>query len=227
MNRNTLILGLLGLGVCAWLVVPYTLADHQDHWPTLAQVQPERDAERPPVPPGPPGGGFGPGREGRDLPPRPGAGQDNPARPGAGPGANPDGPPRGPGMEGGVPPYGRGGPMGPVSRLLHSSPEIQQMDTLLQTVMRMRQVAFMPESAGLIAVGGLKDDRRKPQEIIEDLESLLKETKTLGLRNSIRLTLRDLYRAQKQDDKALAHLRTMLRENDDAIQAELKSAAKR
>ncbi len=114
------------------------------------------------------------------------------------------------------------GPMEPMRRLLHSSPEIQQMDTLLQTVMRMRHVAFEPESAGLIAVGGLKDDRRKSAEIIEDLEKLLKQTKTLGLRNSIRLTLRDLYRAERQDEKALEHLRVMLRENDDAIQAEEK-----
>mgnify|MGYP001483994025 FL=1 len=87
--------------------------------------------------------------------------------------------------------------------------------------MRMRHVAFEPESAGLIAVGGLKDDRRKSAEIIEDLEKLLKQTKTLGLRNSIRLTLRDLYRAERQDEKALEHLRVMLRE-DDAIQAEEK-----
>jgi len=214
MNRNTVILGLLALGVCAWLVVPYTLAGLQDEWPSLAQVQGDGNNPRPPMVPG---GGYtaGPIRRG------PGAAQESAPRP-----EMPEGPPRGPGMEGGGPPYGRGGPMSPMNRLMASSPEIQQMDTLLQTVMRMRHVAFDPESAGLIAVGGLKDERRKPTEVIEDLETLLKETKTLGLRNSIRLTLRDLYRAQKQDDKALEHLRVMLRENDAAIQAEAKNPKK-
>jgi len=199
MNAKALLV-LIGAAALAAIVVPYTLAD--DLWPALAQVT-TGDEPQPPLPPP----GRGPGVEGV---PR-GPGGEGPGRGGYG---------RGPG--GGEGPGRTMGPMEPMRRLLHSSPEIQQMDTLLQTVMRMRHVAFEPESAGLIAVGGLKDDRRKSAEIIEDLEKLLKQTKTLGLRNSIRLTLRDLYRAERQDEKALEHLRVMLRENDDAIQAEEK-----
>ncbi len=203
MNAKALLV-LIGAAALAAIVVPYTLAD--DLWPALAQVT-TGDNPQPPLPP--------PGRRsGSEAAPRGPVGEV-PGRSGPGGGYG-----RGPG--GGEGPGRTMGPMEPMRRLLYSSPEIQQMDTLLQTVMRMRHVAFEPESAGLIAVGGLKDDRRKSAEIIEDLEKLLKMTKTLGLRNSIRLTLRDLYRAERQDEKALEHLRVMLRENDDAIQAEEK-----
>ena len=75
----------------------------------------------------------------------------------------------------------------------------------------------------MIAIGDLKDAvRRKPKEIIEDLETRLKKTKTLGLRNAIRLTLKDLYKAQGADEKVLDHLRTMLAENDAALQEHLE-----
>ena len=79
----------------------------------------------------------------------------------------------------------------------------------------------------MIAAAGLKDDvPRRPEEIIEDLESTLKKTRTLGLRNSIRLILRDLYRDRDEHDKVLDHLHQMLAENDAALQGEEDQAKK-
>ena len=48
------------------------------------------------------------------------------------------------------------------------------------------------------------------------MESLLTHTKSLGLRNAIRLTLRDLYKQTGQKDKVLQLLRDLLKENDAA-----------
>lgn len=210
MKKNVCLLCLLAAGACAWLVGSSLLADPAGDWPTLAQSRGDREGPRRP-------------NVDADTPPRPPAGPGMLEGPGRGPGMG-EGPGRGPGMPGETT---MGPPYGPMRRLQYGSAEVQQMDNLLMTVMRMRHVAFEPESAGLIAVGGLKDDRRKNAEIIADLEGLLAQTKTLGLRNSIRLTLRDVYRAEKQDDKAYEHLRTMLHENDAAIQAAEAKAAKK
>ena len=82
---------------------------------------------------------------------------------------------------------------------------------------------FNSEAIGVMAIGALKDDvRRKPGEVIADLEAQLKEVKTLGLRNTIRLTLKDVYKHQGEDEKVLQQLRALIAENDKALQAEKK-----
>ena len=97
--------------------------------------------------------------------------------------------------------------------------QIEQMERMMELVEMMKEVCFDKGTAAMIAIGDLKDAvRRKPKEIIEDLEAQLKKTETLGLRNAIRLTLKDLYKAQGADGKVLDHLRTMLAENDAALQ---------
>ena len=63
---------------------------------------------------------------------------------------------------------------------------------------------------------------RKPKEVIEDLEAVLTKTKTLGLRNAIRMTLKDLYKGLGEDEKVLEHLRAMLAECDQALQKDKK-----
>ena len=120
----------------------------------------------------------------------------------------------------GMPGMGRRGMMSGMGRRRAFSPErAERMKLRLGLVKRLQKAAFDPGSAAMIAIGGLKDDvRRKQEDIAEDLETTLAKTKTLGLRNAIRMTLKDIYKKQGQDEKVLQHLRTMLAENDAAIQ---------
>ncbi len=89
----------------------------------------------------------------------------------------------------------------------------------IKLVGNMKETCFDPSAMGVIAVAGLRDEvLREPADIIEELENLLAQTKTTGLRNAIRLTLKDLYKAQGENEKVLQHLREMLQENDQAAQ---------
>jgi hypothetical protein len=94
------------------------------------------------------------------------------------------------------------------------------MAHMLEMLEMMQHTCFDPERAAMIAIGGLKDEvDREPQDIVEDLEAQLKKTKTLGLRNAIRMTLKDLYQEiEHQEQMVLKHLREMLEENDRALQ---------
>ena len=92
------------------------------------------------------------------------------------------------------------------------------MQRMLHLLDRMREVYFDEPMVAMIAIGSLKDDvKREPKAIAADFEAQLTKIKTLGLRNAIRMTLKDLYKAQGQDEKVLAHLRAMLAENDAAL----------
>jgi len=96
-----------------------------------------------------------------------------------------------------------------------------QFRRMMEMIERTRQSCFNPEVAAMIAAAGLRDEvPRKPNEVIDDLEATLKKTKTLGLRNSLRMLLRDLYRDRGKHDRVLEHLHQMLEENDQALQAE-------
>jgi len=115
----------------------------------------------------------------------------------------------------GFPAMGPGGPMRPRPMPIEHAERMEQM---LQLIKRMERVCFEPSTAGLIAVGGLKDEvPRRPGEIIEDLENVLSKTRTLGLRNAIRLTLKDLYKMQGNGKMVLKHLRAMVAENDEEM----------
>ncbi|MHC4718135.1 MAG: hypothetical protein ACYS5V_14275 [Planctomycetota bacterium] len=103
----------------------------------------------------------------------------------------------------------------------HAPHVVQQMTMMLHLIERMRDAAFDPETAGIMAVAGMKDDvRRSPREAAEDLEKQLARTKTLGLRNAIRMSLKDIYKRVGEDEKVLQQLRAMLAENDKALQEE-------
>lgn len=88
-----------------------------------------------------------------------------------------------------------------------------------QFIEDVRQAMSDPDSAGLMALGGLKDDvKRTPQEQTKEFETLLPKLKSLTLRNGTRMILKDLYKAQGQDDKVLETLRAIVQENDKAIE---------
>lgn len=98
---------------------------------------------------------------------------------------------------------------------------LEQIDPMFELLERMSHACFDEVMASMIAIGGLKDDvRRKPEDVAKDLEAQLKSTKTLGLRNAIRMTLKDIYKAQGNDEKVLGLLRATLAECDKAIQEE-------
>jgi hypothetical protein len=95
------------------------------------------------------------------------------------------------------------------------------MGNMIQMIGHMGDAMFNPRIAGVIAIGGLKDAAgKKPAEKIKFFEAQLEKTKTLGLRNAIRMVLKDLYQANGDDDKVADQLKTMLEENDAAIQQE-------
>jgi len=97
------------------------------------------------------------------------------------------------------------------------------MERMIRLIERLKDTCFDEPNAALIAIGGLKSEvRRKPEAVIDDLEQALAKTKTLGLRNAIRLTLKDIYKAMGEDEKVLNHLRAMLAENDKAIQDDIR-----
>ena len=98
---------------------------------------------------------------------------------------------------------------------------LEKIDPMFELLERMSEACFDEVIASMVAIGGLKDDvQRKPEDIIKDLEAQLKSTKTLGLRNAIRMTLKDLYKAQGNDEKVLSLLRATLAECDKALQEE-------
>lgn len=99
--------------------------------------------------------------------------------------------------------------------------EFGRMYAWMEVVERMGDMSFNPEIAGMIAIGAIKDDvPREPQARIEDLENLLRKTRTLGLRNAIRMGLKELYLHTEQPGKALDHMRAMLAENDEVLHNE-------
>ena len=85
----------------------------------------------------------------------------------------------------------------------------------LKLVGDMKKTCFDPNAMGLIALGAISQEIPRPsQEVIEELENLLDKIMTLGLRNAIRLTLKDLYKQTNQPEKTLDLMRSMLAEND-------------
>jgi len=97
---------------------------------------------------------------------------------------------------------------------------LQQLGAFIAVVTRLRDVAFDPQVAGMVAVGAIKDETgMKPADAVKTLEELLAQTKSLGLRNAIRMSLKDLYKSQGELEKMRQTLLEMVAENDAAIQA--------
>lgn len=132
-------------------------------------------------------------------------------------------PPMAPGMMpgGGMTP----GPMMPApihaampGMMPHAAPSPEaKIASLINLLDVLRRTCFNPELSAMAAIGAIKDEPGKPEEKIATLEVLLDKTKTLGLRNAIRMSLKDLYKAQGQNDKALSQLQQAVLENDQAI----------
>lgn len=128
-----------------------------------------------------------------------------------------------PGPPGGAPPGA--GPMAHRQAMTGGQgeglpPEFQRMGGMIHVIGRMGEAVFNARIAGVIAVSALKDEvHLKTADKIEMLEDLLKDVKTQGLRNALHLALKDLYKAQGDDAKMVEHLKAMVIENDQALQA--------
>lgn len=135
------------------------------------------------------------------------------------PGANPP-QPGGSGERPG--PGGHGMARQPIGQLGQrpEPPDFDRMGGMLGLVGKFRNICADPEAMGVYAVGTFKEEvKRKPAEMVREYEALLKDTKSLPLRNAIRLAMKDLYKAQGDDNKVLEVLRAIIAENDAAIQA--------
>lgn len=98
--------------------------------------------------------------------------------------------------------------------------EVERLGMMIGLIQRMKHICFDAEAAGVIAAAGIRDEvPRKAEDVVKDLEDQLAKTKTLGLRNAIRMSLKDIYKELGQNDKVLEHLRAMLAESDAALQA--------
>ena len=80
------------------------------------------------------------------------------------------------------------------------------------------EVAFNPEQAAMVAIGTISEELNlQDSEVIKWFEGLLGKAKSLGVRNAIRMSLKDLYQKTQQKDKLKKMLIEMVLENDRAI----------
>lgn len=103
---------------------------------------------------------------------------------------------------------------------IHPSPtaQAQQAEPRMKLVSNMKTLCFDPQAMGIIAIGGLRTEvPQKREELIGSLTTLLEGTKSLGLRNAIRLTLKDIYVEMGDTTNALTQLRAIIQENDAAL----------
>jgi hypothetical protein len=94
-------------------------------------------------------------------------------------------------------------------------PRPEEMRLLMGMVQDMKMICEDGVASSMLAIGSLKDDvTRKPDEVIDDLEDLLKEVTWLPTRNAIRLTLKDLYKQQGEEKKLIKLMKEMVLENN-------------
>ena len=92
------------------------------------------------------------------------------------------------------------------------------MEQNLHTLEIMSRTTFCPKSAAMVSLGALRDEMdMEPNDRIQVFENLLKRTRHLGVRNTIRMSLKDLYLETDQKKKAVMLLMEMVFENDEML----------
>ena len=95
---------------------------------------------------------------------------------------------------------------------------LRELRIHLQMLERMKALTFAPENCAMIAIGAIKDELDlEPRDAIKHLERLLAKTRSLGLRNAVRMSLKELYVQTHQTEKLLDLLMDLIAENDRAI----------
>jgi len=81
--------------------------------------------------------------------------------------------------------------------------QVQQAEMRVKVVGSMKNTCFDPQAFGIIALGGLQNEVPQKAEVFaRQLEEMLPGTYSQGLRNAIRLTLKDLYLEMKAPEKS-------------------------
>jgi hypothetical protein len=95
----------------------------------------------------------------------------------------------------------------------------QQSQEQIRTIVSMKQTCFDPQAMCVAALGCLRTETNQPPaELAKTLETLLAETKAVGVRNAIRLTLKDLYGQMGNMGKVKEHLEGIIKDNEKACQ---------
>jgi hypothetical protein len=93
--------------------------------------------------------------------------------------------------------------------------EARQMQAQVQIVGNLKETCADPEAMGIVAVSELRSaGSKKPAETIAFLQGRLEKTKSLPLRNAIRLALKDLYLEVGDAANVQKQLEAILAEND-------------
>ena len=89
-----------------------------------------------------------------------------------------------------------------------------------KVVGNLKETCFDPRAMGIVAIASLRGEiHQDPKQLADHLQAMLEQTKSLGLRNAIRLTLKEVYLEQGQVDQASRQVEMMIQENDQAVQA--------
>jgi len=92
--------------------------------------------------------------------------------------------------------------------------EVEEAREKSETLEYYEKIAFDPVRAGLLAISALAEIEAEPEERAGVFEELLSETKELGLRNSLRMVLNEIYIDAGATDDVVENLSAMLAEND-------------
>jgi len=104
--------------------------------------------------------------------------------------------------------------------------QARQAEPRLKLVGNMKDLCYDPQAMGIVAIGGLHTEAGlEPAELIDLLNGMLDGSggpgvpvvKSLGMRNAIRLTLKDLYVEMGDTAKALEQLERIIEQNDHAM----------
>ena len=89
----------------------------------------------------------------------------------------------------------------------------------ITAVLSMKETCFDPQAMCVAALGCLRTETKEtPAQLAKTLEALLGETKAVGVRNAIRLMLKDLYIQAGNMEKVKEHLQGIIKDNEKAAQ---------
>lgn len=97
----------------------------------------------------------------------------------------------------------------------------RQSQDQIKTILSMKDTCFDPQAMCVVALGCLRSETKEtPEQLATTLESLLAETKALGVRNAMRMTLKDLYGQMGNTVKVKKHLEGIIKDNAQAALGE-------
>jgi len=97
----------------------------------------------------------------------------------------------------------------------------RQSQDQIKTILSMKDTCFDPQAMCVVALGCLRSETKEtPEQLAKTLESLLAETKAIGVRSAIRMTLKDIYGQMGNTAKVKEHLKGIIKDNEQAALGE-------